>query len=248
MDFTGRTVLVTGATRGIGAAMAHAFRAANANLILTGTNPDTIDRLNRENDEAGVRNVRFRAVDLGDSESLDEFLKFIESHERIDVCVNNAGINRINQIDAMRTEDLDAILAINLRAPMLVCRSVSRLMKRAGYGRIVNVASIWSVVSKPGRAAYTATKTGLAGATRTLAAELAGSGILVNAISPGFIETDMTAKTLSADEQRALAAQVPMGRFGRPEEIAQVVLFLASDLNTYLTGQNIVVDGGFVSV
>lgn len=239
---------MTGATRGIGAAIAGAFQAANANLILTGTRPDEIDRRNRETEKQGVRNVVYRAVDLANQTSLDEFLKFIDSSPRIDVCVNNAGINRISGIDAIRTEDLDAILAINLRAPMLICRSVSRLMTRAGYGRIVNIASIWSVISKPGRAVYTATKSGLAGMTRTLAAELAASGVLVNAVSPGFIETDMTAKSLSSDEQRALAAQVPMGRFGRPEEIAQVVLFLASDLNTYLTGQNIVVDGGFVSV
>jgi 3-oxoacyl-[acyl-carrier protein] reductase len=248
MDFTGKTVLVTGATRGIGAAIAQAFQAAHANLILTGTNPEEIDRRNRENERNGVQNVRYCAVDLANPDSLDEFLAFIELQDRIDVCVNNAGINRINPIDAIRTEDLDAILAVNLRAPILVCRSVSRLMKRTHYGRIVNIASIWSVISKPGRAAYTATKFGIAGMTKTLAAELGASGILVNAVSPGFIETEMTATTLSADERRALAAQVPLNRFGRPEEIARVVLFLSSDLNTYLTGQNIVVDGGFVSV
>ncbi len=248
MDFSGKTVLVTGATRGIGAAIAQAFEAAGANLILTGTNPEEIGRRNRENEKRGARNVRFHAVDLGDAKSLDEFLSFIDRQDRIDVCVNNAGINRINLIDAVKTEDLDAILAVNLRAPILVCRSVSRLMKRANYGRIVNIASIWSVISKPGRAAYTAAKFGVTGMTKTLAAELGASGVLVNAVSPGFIETEMTANSLSPDERRALAAQVPMGRFGRPEEIARVVLFLSSDLNTYLTGQNIVVDGGFVSV
>ena len=185
---------------------------------------------------------------FSDRTSLDSFLETIDKEERIDVCVNNAGINRIHPIDEILDEDLDAVLDVNLRAPFLVCRSVTRLMKKVGYGRIVNIASIWSVISKPGRSVYAATKSGLVGMTKTLAVELAASNILVNAVSPGFVETAMTASTLSQDEQRALASQVPMNRFAQPEEIAKVVLFLASDQNTYLTGQNIVVDGGFVSV
>ncbi len=248
LDFAGRTVLVTGATRGIGAAIADAFRDANAHLIVTGTNPDAIAELNRQAKADGIENMRYLAVDFSDSASLDAFLGAIDKEERIDVCVNNAGINRINAIDDILVEDLDAVLDVNLRAPFLVCRSVTRLMKKAGYGRIVNIASIWSVISMPGRSVYAATKFGLVGMTKTLAAELGASNILVNAVSPGFVETEMTASTLSQDERRALASQVPMNRFAQPEEIAKVVLFLASDQNTYLTGQNIVVDGGFVSV
>ena len=248
LDFAGRTVLVTGATRGIGAAIADAFRDANANLIVTGTNPDAIAELNRQAKADGIENIRYLAVDFSDSASLDAFLGAIDKEERIDVCVNNAGINRVNSIDEILVEDLDAVLDVNLRAPFLVCRSVTRLMKKAGYGRIVNIASIWSVISMPGRSVYAATKSGLVGMTKTLAAELGASNILVNAVSPGFVETEMTASTLSQDERRALASQVPMNRFAQPEEIAKVVLFLASDQNTYLTGQNIVVDGGFVSV
>jgi len=248
IDFSGQTVLVTGATRGIGAAIADAFRDANANLIVTGTNPDAIAELNRQAKADGVENIRYLAVDFSDNASLDAFLGAIDKEERIDVCVNNAGINRINAIDEILVEDLDAVLDVNLRAPFLVCRSVTRLMKKAGYGRIVNIASIWSVISMPGRSVYAATKFGLVGMTKTLAAELGASNILVNAVSPGFVETEMTASTLSQDERNALASQVPMNRFAKPEEIAKVVLFLASDQNTYLTGQNIVVDGGFVSV
>lgn len=248
LDFTDRTVLITGATRGIGRAIAVAFQNANANLILTGTKPDEIEKLNAENVSAGITSVRYEAVDFGDKESLDAFLVQLEKEKRIDVCVNNAGINRLNLIDEIETSDLDAMLDINLRAPILICRSVTRTMKQAGYGRIVNIASIWSVISKPKRSVYTATKFGLVGMTKTLAAELGASNILVNAVSPGFVETDMTATTLSAEDKRELTAQVPMNRFAQPEEIAKVVLFLASDQNTYLTGQNIVVDGGFVSV
>ena len=248
LDLAGKTVLVTGATRGIGAAIADAFRDANAKLIITGTKPDAIAELNRRAEADGIENLRYWAVDFGDRASLDSFLGAIDKEERIDVCVNNAGINRIHPIDEILDEDLDAVLDVNLRAPFLVCRSVTRLMKKVGYGRIVNIASIWSVISKPGRSVYAATKSGLVGMTKTLAVELAASNILVNAVSPGFVETAMTASTLSQDEQRALASQVPMNRFAQPEEIAKVVLFLASDQNTYLTGQNIVVDGGFVSV
>ena len=248
LDFSDKTVLVTGATRGIGRAIADAFQEANANLILTGTKPDEIDKLNHENQVAGLSNVRYQQVDFSDAQSLESFLGDLEREDRIDVCVNNAGINRLNPIDEILTEDLDAMLDVNLRAPFLVCRAVTKLMKAANYGRIVNIASIWSVITKPQRSIYTATKFGLAGMTKTLAAELGSSNILVNAVSPGFVETDMTASTLSPEEIQDLSAQVPLNRFARPEEIAKVVLFLSSDQNTYLTGQNVVVDGGFVSV
>lgn len=248
LDFTGKTVLITGATRGIGAAIAHGFGEANANLILTGTKPDEVASLNRRNEAAGISSTQYWAVDFSDKKSLEDFLGKIEQQERIDICVNNAGINRLNPIHEILTEDLDAIMDVNLRAPFLVCRSVTRLMRKANYGRIVNIASIWSVITKPERSVYTATKFGLAGMTKTLAAELGAFNILVNAVSPGFVETEMTASTLSPEDRRALAAQIPVNRFAQPEEIANVVLFLASDLNTYITGQNIVVDGGFVGV
>ena len=125
LDFAGRTVLVTGATRGIGAAISEAFRDANANVIATGTNPDSIAELNRQAEGAGVENIRYLAVDFSDSTSLDAFLEAIDGEARIDVCVNNAGINRINPIDEILVEDLDAVLDINLRTPFLVCRSVT---------------------------------------------------------------------------------------------------------------------------
>lgn len=244
MDFSGKKVLVTGATRGIGAAIADAFADAGATLILTGTQQDVIDELNAQ----CSTEREYWCVDFNDRSSLDAFCARLEGIDRLDVCVNNAGINRLNPIDKIDTDDLDAVLDINLRAPFLVSRSVSRLMKRQGSGRIINIASIWSVITKSGRAAYTASKFGLVGMTKTLAADLGGDGILVNAVSPGFIMTDLTTQSLAPEEQQQLSGEVPLGRFGQPEEIAQVVLFLASDLNTYISGQNIVVDGGFTSV
>ena len=248
LDFSNKTVLVTGATRGIGAAIAQDFNRCGAKLILTGTKVDQIAELNRENKDKGITNIEFRQVDLGDRNSVDAFLAGIEAEERIDVCVNNAGINRLNPIDKILTEDLDAMTEINLRAPFLICRTVSKLMKRANHGRIVNIASIWSVVTKSGRSVYSASKFGLVGMTKTLAADLGPNNILVNAVSPGFTLTELTQTNMPAEEQKRIAEQVPLKRFAQPEEIAKAVLFLASDMNTYITGQNIVVDGGFVSV
>ena len=244
MNFSGKKVLITGATRGIGAAIADAFEAAGADLILTGTQQSNIEELNA--DSSAQR--EYWCVDFDDRDSLDAFCHKLDGLDRLDVCVNNAGINRINPIEDIDSDDLDSVLDINLRAPFHVCRSASRIMKKQQSGRIVNIASIWSVVSKSGRSAYSASKSGIVGLTRGLAADLGSSGILVNAVSPGFIMTDLTAQSLSAEEQQKLANDVPLNRFGQPEEIAQLVLFLSSDLNTYITGQNIVADGGFTVV
>jgi len=130
----------------------------------------------------------------------------------------------------------------------LITGQVSRLMKKLNYGRIINIASIWSVISKPGRSIYSATKAGLVGMTKAAAAELGDWGILVNSVSPGFTMTELTKKSLSGSEIKDLSAQIPLKRFALPEEISKLVLFLASDLNGYITGQNIVIDGGFVNV
>ena len=241
-------MLVTGATRGIGAAIAEAFSAAGAELILTGTQQGIVDDLNARAASEGNGGREYWCVDFIDRSSLEAFCERLDGLDRLDVCVNNAGINRLSAIDEIDTGDLDAVLDVNLRAPFLVSRSASGIMKRQGYGRIVNIASIWSVIMKLGRAAYSASKFGIVGVTKSLAADLGRDGILVNAVSPGFIKTDMTERTLSPEEHEALSSEVPVGRFGQPEEIAQVVLFLASDTNTYLSGQNIVVDGGFTSV
>lgn len=246
IDFTGKTVLVTGATRGIGAAIAGEFRAAGADLILTGTKPDEIDALNRAGKPED--RTRYIQVDFANEESVSVFLEELARCEHIDVVVNNAGTNRISLVEETSTEDYDLLTEVNLRAPYLICRQVIPGMKAAGYGRIVNIASIWGVITKAGRSIYTLTKHGLVGLTKTLAVELATYKILVNAVSPGFTLTELTKSTLSEAEMQAIVEQIPIKRFAQPEEMARVVLFLASDLNSYITGQNIVVDGGFVNV
>ncbi len=246
IDFTGKTVLVTGATRGIGAAIAGEFRAAGADLILTGTKQDEIDALNRAGKPEDT--TRYVQVDFADEHSVNAFMEELAQYGRIDVVVNNAGTNRISLVDETSDEDYNLLTEVNLRAPYLICRQVIPGMKAAGYGRIVNIASIWGVITKAGRSVYTLTKHGLVGLTKTLAVELAPHNILVNAVSPGFTLTELTKSTLSEAEMKAIVEQIPIKRFAQPEEMARVVLFLASDLNSYLTGQNIVVDGGFVNV
>ena len=248
IDFQGQTVLVTGATRGMGKQFADDFAKLGANLILTGTDKDEIETLNREAKHKKPVTREYYAVDFANSESTKTFVEAIEAYQKIDVCINNAGINRINFIDETLLEDWKDILNVNLEAPFMITRTVSRLMKKNRYGRIINIASIFGVISKAKRSIYTTTKFGLRGLTVSSAIELAPYNVLVNSVSPGFVLTELTKNILSEAEMEDLARQVPMGRFAEPDEISRVVLFLASSLNTYLTGQNIVVDGCFVNV
>jgi 3-oxoacyl-[acyl-carrier protein] reductase len=248
IDFQGQTVLITGATRGMGKQFADDFAKLGAKLILTGTDKDKIETLNREAKQGGQLNRKYYAVDFTNAESTKVFIETIEAYQKIDVCINNAGINRIDFIDETLLEDWKDILNVNLGAPFMITRAVSRLMKKNRYGRIINIASIFGVISKAKRSIYTTTKFGLRGLTVSSAIELAPYNVLVNSVSPGFVLTELTKNILSEAEMENLAHQVPMGRFAKPDEISRVVLFLASSSNTYLTGQDIVVDGGFVNV
>jgi 3-oxoacyl-[acyl-carrier protein] reductase len=167
----------------------------------------------------------------------------------LSILVNNAGINRIQLLPDFTEEDFDEITETNYRAPYLVMQTVARVMIRDGVpGRIINIGSIWALQTKAGRTAYCGSKAGLLGMTRAAATDLAPHGILVNAISPGFVETDLTSSTLGPEGMKEVARQIPLGRLAQPIEIAKVVAMLASSDNTYLTGQNIIVDGGFTNV
>ncbi len=248
VDFHGQTVLITGATRGMGKQFADDFAQLGANLILTGTKRDEIEALDNEAKCDRAVSRKYHTVDFTNSDSTRTFVEAIEAYQKIDVCINNAGINRINFIDETLIQDWKDMLNVNLEAPFMVTRAVSALMKKNRYGRIINIASIFGVISKAKRSIYSTTKFGLHGLTVTSAIELAPYNVLVNSVSPGFVLTELTKSILSKEEMKDLAAQVPIGRFADPAEISRVVLFLASSLNTYLTGQNIVVDGGFIDV
>ena len=217
-----RKVLVTGASRGIGAAIAEIFKVHGYE----------------------VSAPRHQELDLSDEKSIE---KFIQSHQDVtyDVIINNAGINDINEIENVKDIEIDQMIAINLTAPIKLLRGFVGNMKQAQYGRIVNIGSIWGVVSKEGRCVYSATKNGIHGVTNTLAVELAKYNILVNTVCPGFTLTELTKKNNTAEEIKKISDEIPMGRMAEPKEIAQVVYFLCSDDNTYLTGQKITVDGGY---
>lgn len=248
IDYTNQVALVTGATRGIGKAIAERLYQAGAELILTGTNPEKIANLNEKSRRDNTPRLVYICVDFGDPDATDTFIEKLSTYQRIDVCVNNAGTNRNNPLEKTRTQDFELLMDINLRAPYLICRALAGMMKRNGYGRIINIASIWSIVSKSERSIYTMTKAGLAGLTRTMAAELSSHNVLVNTVSPGFTLTELTRKTLPEKDKQALMGNIPAGRFAEPVEVANLILFLGSNLNSYIAGQNIAIDGGFTNV
>lgn len=244
IDFSDKTVLVTGATRGIGRQIAEDLLEMGARLILTGTKQQEIDSLNARSDDR----QRYIRADFSQRDSLDAFLEELARYDRIDVCVNNAGINRVDSIDRIRDQDWDDVFEVNLRAPTMITRTVSRIMKKNRYGRIVNISSVWGHISWTSRTVYASTKFGIRGLTVASSNDLARFNILVNAVSPGFTLTELVKENFSAEELKAIESRIPLGRFATPGEISKVVLFLASSLNTYITGQSIIVDGGYVSV
>jgi len=245
IDLSGKIALITGGTRGIGKAIAERFLDAGASVILTGTKINEIEKLN--NNTASNR-ITYLQVDFSDQISVDAFLTKISSYNKIDILINNAGVNRIALNTETTNEDFDLLNDINVKGPYILCREVSKLMKKNGYGRIVNITSIWSVITRPGRSIYTTAKFAIAGLTKTLAVELAEYNILVNSVGPGFTMTELTASTNTPEEIKRIADIIPIKRIAQPIEIANTILFLCSDLNTYLTGQNIIVDGGYANV
>ena len=245
IDLNGKTALITGATRGIGKAIAYAFLKAGAQVILTGTNQHKIEQLVAANENP---NIKWLMADFSTQDGIETFIDDLKKTNTIDICVNNAGINIIKPFKEYSSKEYHQLLSINLAAPFMLVQHLVLGMKRREFGRIVNIASIWSHNTKPKRSLYATSKTGLIGFTRSTAVEYASSNILVNAVSPGFTLTELTEKSLSVNEMKVLSEQIPLERFADPNEIAKTVLFLISDLNTYITGQNIIVDGGFTLV
>jgi NAD(P)-dependent dehydrogenase (short-subunit alcohol dehydrogenase family) len=242
-DFAGRTALVTGGTRGIGLSTAEHLAAGGATVHVTGRDPD------RAESQALARRTgwHFHAVDYADTDAVSQFIADVLDATPFDILVNNAGINRIRPIAETHLEDWTELQRVNLEAPLRLTMAVADGMRARRYGRIVNVSSIFGVVSKAQRALYSMSKFGIRGLTLASALELAPYGVLVNAIAPGFVKTELTERILAPAEMDALARQVPLGRFADPAEIARVACFLASEANSYISAQTIVVDGGFTS-
>lgn len=189
----------------------------------------------------------YEQVDFLDLDATSAFAAKHGAAGDVDILVNNAGINAVSPFGEITDEDFDALCRVNLRAPLTLSRAIVPSMRARGWGRIVNLTSIFGVVTREGRASYSTTKFGLDGMSKALAVEVARDGVLVNCVAPGFVDTELTRRVLGEDGIAAMVANVPAGRLAQPDEIAQAVLFLASPSNTFITGQNLIVDGGFTS-
>jgi NAD(P)-dependent dehydrogenase (short-subunit alcohol dehydrogenase family) len=237
MNLAGRKALVTGGTRGIGAAIAVRLLLAGASVTVTGTNRSG----------KGPEGAVFRSVDFADIEATERFANEV-CVSNYDILINNAGINKVAPFAEIAPADFDRIQLINVRAPFRLCQSVVPNMRERGWGRIVTVSSIFGIISKEQRASYSASKFAVDGMTAALAAEVAQYGILANCVAPGFIDTELTRSVLGAQGMEELAGRVPARRLGQAEEVASLVSWLCSPENSYISGQNLVIDGGFVRV
>ncbi len=218
--------LITGASRGIGKVIKEVFENNKIEVI------------------APVR----EQLDLASNESIDEYFRNLKEDEDIDILINNAGINELGTLEDITDDEIDRMIQVNLIAQLKLIKALSPKMKEKGYGRIVNLGSIWSGYTKIGRMMYTIAKTGVSGLTRASAVELAKHNILVNAVAPGFVDTEMTRQNNTLEQIKCIENSIPINRLAKPEEIAEVIYFLASEKNSFMTGQTIFVDGGFSCV
>ncbi len=246
MNLTGKVALVTGASRGIGQATAIDLAKAGADIVVNFIGNEAVAQETVETIEAlGRKAIKIKA-DVGNADEVQAMVdEAVAAFGHIDILVNNAGITRDGLLIRMKDSDWDDVLNINLKGVYLVTKAVAKLMVKQRAGRIINMTSVSGVTGNVGQANYAAAKAGVIGFTKTCAKELAARGITVNAVAPGFIETAMT-DVLPEKIKEGIAATVPFGRMGQPEEIASVVTFLASDFASYITGQVLNVDGGMV--
>ena len=238
-----RLALVTGASRGIGRAIAEALGQAGMTVIGTATSASGAAAISENFVALGI-NGRGMVLDVGDDASVEGVIKAIgDEFGPVSVLVNNAGITRDNLLMRMKGDEWDSVINTNLSSLYRVCKACLRGMTKARYGRIVNIASVVGASGNPGQTNYAAAKAGMIGFTKSLAREVGSRGITVNAVAPGFIDTDMT-RELAEEQKAALLAGIPLGRLGMPTEIAATVAFLASDAAAYITGETIHVNGG----
>ncbi|MFD1031005.1 3-oxoacyl-[acyl-carrier-protein] reductase [Metaplanococcus flavidus] len=245
-DLTGKTAIVTGASRGIGAEIARRFAEAGAKVVVNYSgSQQKAEAVVEAIKENGGEAIAVKA-NVSDAEAVKAMVEeAMSTFGSVDILVNNAGITRDNLMMRMKDDEWDDVINTNLKGVFVCTKAVTRQMMKQRSGRIVNIASIVGVMGNAGQANYVASKAGVIGLTKTTARELASRGITANAVAPGFITTDMT-DGLNEEIQQSMMAQIPLGRFGKPEEVAKAALFLASDEASYVTGQTLHLDGGMV--
>jgi 3-oxoacyl-[acyl-carrier protein] reductase len=237
MNSKSHHALVTGATRGIGYAIAERLLEDGLSVTVTGTRSDA-------KYPAGAN---YYPIDFIDKKSINNFIEYIK-RKNIDILINNAGINKIGEFSSIDMDDFDRILHVNLRTPFQLCQAVIPYMKKNEWGRIINITSVFGNITKKYRASYSSSKFALDGMTASLAAEVSEFGILANCIGPGFIDTDLTRAVLGKEGIAEIKKTIPMNRLGRINEIASLVSWMVSEENTYISGQNLMIDGGFSRV
>ena len=249
LRFKGKTALVTGGTAGIGKAIALAFAKEGSSVVVFGTNEarglQVIEEMRRISDDSDQKFI-LKLLDVSNKKAVDNAIKeILDLVGCIDILVNNVGITRDGLLMKMSEEDWDLVIAVNLKSVYNMSQALIRHMLKARQGKIVNISSVVGLMGNAGQTNYAASKAGMIGMTQSLAKEIASRGICVNCIAPGFIQTSMT-DALSDAQKEAIFKQIPMGRLGLPEEIAQATLFLSGPESNYITGQVLTIDGGMV--
>jgi len=245
LSLEGKTALITGGARGIGREIALLFAKEGANTVICDVNLEQAEEAAKEIRDMGRDSIAFKAdvTDSGDIQAMMD--KILDKYKKLDILINNAGITRDNLVLRMSEEDWDKVIAVNLKGCFVCTKVAAKVMLKQHSGKIVNLASIIGIMGNSGQANYAASKAGIIGLTKSVAKELAPRGVCVNAIAPGFIKTDMTAK-LPEEIRKKMLSVIPLGRFGEAKDVANLVLFLSSESSSYITGQVVQIDGGML--
>ena len=239
LNFKNKTVLVTGGEGGLGKSICNKFLQLGAKIIITTTKKSLIFKKSK--------NKIYMYLDFSKKNTIRNFLSELNKFSRIDILINNAGINQISSINEVNENYLDEIYNVNLRGTIIMTKEISKIMMKRKSGKIINISSIFGTVGKSGRSLYSATKFGLTGLTKSTALDLAHYNILVNSVSPGVINTGLTKKVLSSKDAKKIRKDIPLNKLGQASDVSNLICFLCSNFNTYITGQNFIIDGGYTA-